>query len=34
VGSVTLNNVLVYILLSEDVTYASDVFRTYVIVVI
>ena len=33
-GSATLYSVLIYILLSEDVTYASNVFETYVIVTI
>jgi hypothetical protein len=31
---VILNYVLVYMLLLEDVTYASNVFGTYVIVII
>ena len=33
-GSVTLYLFLVYMLLLEDVTYASSVFETYVIVTI
>ena len=33
-GSVNLYSVLIYMLLSEDVTYASNVFETYVIVII
>jgi hypothetical protein len=32
VGSVTLYRVLIYMLLSEDVTYASNVFENYIIV--
>ena len=31
-GSVTLYSFLIYMLLSEDVTYAIDVFGTYIIV--
>jgi hypothetical protein len=34
VGSVTLYNVPIYMLLSEDVTYASNVFGTYIVVII
>ena len=31
-GSATLYSVLIYMLLSKDVTYASNVFGTYIIV--
>ena len=34
VGSTTLYLFLIYMLLLEDVTYASSVFETYVIVII
>jgi hypothetical protein len=34
VDTVTLYSVLIYMLLSEDVTYASNIFRTYIIVII
>jgi hypothetical protein len=34
VGSVTLYSVLIYMLLSEDVTYASNIFGTYIVVII
>jgi hypothetical protein len=34
VGSTTLYSFLIYMLLSEDVTYASNVFETYIIVII
>ena len=33
-GSVTLYLFLIYLLLLEDVTYASSIFETYVIVII
>jgi hypothetical protein len=33
-GSVNLYSVLIYMLLLEDVTYASNVFETYIIVII
>jgi len=34
VGSAILYSVLIYMLLSEDVTYASNVFGIYVTVII
>jgi hypothetical protein len=33
-GLATLYSILIYMLLSQDVTYASNVFGTYVIVII
>jgi hypothetical protein len=33
-GSMTLYLFLIYMLLLEDVTYASNVFETYIIVII
>jgi hypothetical protein len=34
VGSATLYSILIHMLLPKDVTYASNVFGTYVIVII